>query len=160
MLRLRCCRGACGCSRNWLAGMTKTARALITLEDTQRLASELAGDLRPGVTVGLIGPLGAGKTTFVRFLVEALGGKASDVASPSFALQHEYSVGGGRTVEHWDLYRLSRVPEELMEPPEGVGIRLVEWADRFPEVMAGVEWVVLLEVDDEGGRSGVVETRE
>ena len=133
--------------------MTETPRALLSLEDTEQLAFDLAGKLRPGVTVGLIGPLGAGKTTFVRFLVKALGGESSEVASPSFALQHEYAVSDGRTVEHWDLYRLSTLPEELMEPPEVNVMRLIEWPDRFSEVMVSVDWVVVLEVDDGGGRA-------
>ncbi len=108
-------------------------------QDTQALAGRVASLITGGITVGFEGDLGAGKTTFVRHLVEALGGSKGDVASPTFALQYEYQVRSGLTVEHWDLYRLKAAPGELLEPP-GIGtVRLIEWPDRCPEILSDID---------------------
>ena len=103
-------------------------RELRSLADTESLASEIAQKLRGGETLGLNGELGAGKTTFVMFLAKKLG--ASDqVTSPSFVLQHIYQ-GSIFVLEHWDLYRLSALPEELEENIEEKTVRVVEWAEK------------------------------
>lgn len=102
-------------------------------EQTTDYARQLAPSLQAGVLVALVGELGAGKTALVRHLVAALG-ISCPVSSPSYVLMHEYQVPENKLrVEHWDLYRLSLLPEELREPPAANTLRLVEWADKFPE---------------------------
>ncbi|MBZ0205787.1 MAG: tRNA (adenosine(37)-N6)-threonylcarbamoyltransferase complex ATPase subunit type 1 TsaE [Flavobacteriales bacterium] len=61
------------------------------------------------------GPLGVGKTTLIKALCEQLGVEAG-MASPSYAIVHEYRTRDGNTVFHFDLYRLNK-PEEL----DGIG---------------------------------------
>ena len=100
-------------------------------------ANDFAHYLKGGMTVGLAGDLGAGKTTFVRYLAAALGISES-VTSPTFVLQHEYSHPDG-VLEHWDLYRLSVLPEELWEPAQESKIRLIEWYDRFEDLAANCQ---------------------
>ena len=105
------------------------SRELRSLSDTESLAKDIARTLRGGDSLALNGELGAGKTTFVKFLAKEFG-VVEEVSSPSFVLQHIYS-GNALTIEHWDLYRLGAVPEELDEdPPKGV-LRVIEWADKF-----------------------------
>ena len=101
------------------------------MADTAMLASRVAEALSGGLTVGLIGDLGAGKTTFVRELASVMG-SADDVSSPTFVLAHEYQTDRGLILEHWDLYRLQGAPGELGEPPAENVVRLVEWIDRAP----------------------------
>ena len=103
---------------------------LSSLEETQEFAAKVAKVLNPGETLGLVGELGAGKTTFVRFLSAALK-SSTPVSSPTFVLAHEYESAGGIKIEHWDLYRLGAVPEELEEAPDNQTIRLVEWPDKI-----------------------------
>jgi tRNA threonylcarbamoyl adenosine modification protein YjeE len=82
--------------------------------ETERIARELAESLSAGDVVYLIGDLGAGKTTFARGLAAGLGAVAREVASPTFAILHEYAAPGGKVVlRHLDLYRLADRASEL-----------------------------------------------
>lgn len=71
--------------------------------ETEEIASELALELKPGDVVALYGPLGAGKTSFVRGLASGLN-CIQPVRSPTFSLINEYS--GAVPLYHFDFYRL------------------------------------------------------
>ncbi len=122
-------------------------------EDTHRIARDLAASLDAGapVTILLYGDLGAGKTAFVRGLVEGAGGSPDEVSSPTFVLAQEYA--GRRTVHHVDLYRLSIAETTVFEPQllelaAGDVIVAVEWADRLPVAPEGA---IQVRIDDRGG---------
>src|SRR5439155_27283401 len=107
------------------------------LAATTAIGCRLGELLFPGAVVALIGPLGAGKTHFVRAVVEGLGGDGRRVSSPTFALIHEYPAR--LPVYHFDTYRL---PDETAfadlgvgEYFDGDGVCLVEWADRVEGVL-------------------------
>jgi len=100
---------------------------------TRAAGARLAAAVQPGDAIALVGELGAGKTTLVAGLVEALG--AGSAHSPTFALVHEYR-GGPLLVWHVDLYRIAREAElvelgldEVIGDPRGISV--IEWADRF-----------------------------
>lgn len=104
-----------------------------SLADTARFARDFAATLRPGDCVALDGELGAGKTTFVRAVVEALGGDGSHVSSPTFVLLHVYKTPRF-DVFHLDAYRVHGSDDfaaigfdELLEQN---GIVFVEWPSR------------------------------
>jgi len=100
---------------------------------TARLGAALAGLLRPGESVCLSGPLGAGKSTLARALVRALTSPAEEVPSPSFTLVQFYE-GPRLRVAHFDLYRLSN-PDEAYEIglDEALeeGAAIIEWPERL-----------------------------
>lgn len=75
------------------------------LEDTRAFAQQLAQTLPRGSLVLLIGPMGAGKTTLVKLIAEALGFKG-EVTSPTYTLIHEYPTPQGLIV-HIDAYRMA-----------------------------------------------------
>ena len=109
-----------------------------------------------GLCVGLIGPLGAGKTLFVQGLAEGLGLDPRQVVSPTFVIACEYAGPDGRRLAHVDLYRLGDRAEleatgfaDLLEPG---GVVAVEWADRFPEALPAARLEVRLERPAEAGR--------
>ena len=107
--------------------------ALADRAATRRLARRIAPLLRTGDVVALGGDLGAGKTTLVRDLIEALAGAPLEVPSPTFTLVQTYEVGG-LAVWHFDLYRITR-PEEIIElgldDALADGVALFEWPERL-----------------------------
>ena len=83
-------------------------------EETEELGRGLAASLSSNAVVYLIGNLGAGKTCLARGLAMGLGASSREVASPSFAILHEYAGPGGEIVlRHLDLYRLEDSEKEL-----------------------------------------------
>ncbi len=107
-------------------------------EETRSLAAKLAVWLVPGDIVALNGELGSGKTEFVHGLARGLGVPAEvPVASPSFALVHEYP--GRVLLVHLDLYRLEDLPAELLPDLEeylsGDAVVAVEWASRLAPLL-------------------------
>ena len=99
--------------------------------ETAALGRELGRTLRPGAVVLLDGPLGAGKTAFVRGLAEGLGCDPDAVSSPTFTIIQEYP--GRLTLEHVDLYRLTpaEVDELALEELIEGQVVAVEWPDRW-----------------------------
>lgn len=106
-------------------------------EETFRAGCDAAARVHPGDVVALVGDLGAGKTQWVKGLAAGLGSHAP-VTSPTFTLIHEYE-GGRLPLYHLDCYRLGQ-PEELLaigmdDYLNGRGLLVIEWADKFPELM-------------------------
>ena len=101
-------------------------------DQTEQTGADLAARLRPGDVVLVSGELGAGKTTFVRGALRALG-VDGPVTSPTFVVGHAFDGVSG-PVSHLDLYRLAGMGDEdpgLLEPffaPDA--IVFVEWPER------------------------------
>jgi tRNA threonylcarbamoyladenosine biosynthesis protein TsaE len=104
--------------------------------------------------VALRGELGAGKTEFVRGLAKGLGAPEDEVASPTFALAHEYQ--GRVTLVHLDLYRLSEMPPEFLPDLEdylgGPQVTAVEWVERLGNLLPPERLEVLLTITGEEER--------
>ncbi|HLQ45987.1 MAG TPA: tRNA (adenosine(37)-N6)-threonylcarbamoyltransferase complex ATPase subunit type 1 TsaE [Planctomycetaceae bacterium] len=105
--------------------------------ETDAFGAMLAAVIEPGVIVALSGPLGAGKTRFVRATATALGADPTAIHSPTFVLIQEY--GGRIPVYHFDTYRLRDVAAfadlGVEEYFSGDGVCFVEWADRVTSVL-------------------------
>ena len=98
-------------------------------EETERIAANVAADLRTGDVVTVSGELGSGKTTFVRGACRALGVEGP-VTSPTFTVGHRYR--GDVDVSHLDLYRFEGVsPAEWgdLEPYFDGAVCFVEWPE-------------------------------
>lgn len=104
------------------------------------LGAEVSATLGAGDVLALAGSLGAGKTHFSKGIVSGLGGDPSLVTSPTFTLVHEYTRGCRVPVYHFDWYRLDASAELLAIGWDDYldasdGILLVEWADKFPDLL-------------------------
>ena len=122
--------------------------------ETMAFAQQLAMDLQPGTVLGLVGDLGAGKTHFVKGLARGLGSDAT-ISSPTFTLVHEYE-SGSCPLYHFDFYRVDQLEEIVAigweEYLDETGIIVVEWADRFPELMPQETQWWQIEILDENTR--------
>ena len=111
----------------------------------QRLAALPA--LRPDTYIALAGPLGAGKTTFVRHLLRALG-VGGRIKSPTYAVLEPYEVGGV-AVSHFDFYRFTD-PREWVDAGfrdvfAAPGLKLAEWPGNVAAVLPVADWQMELE---------------
>ena len=116
--------------------------------ETEAIGAAFAKTLEGGAIVLLNGPLGAGKTAFVRGMARGLDAAAGDVSSPTFTLLQEYS--GRLTLFHADLYRLS--PREVDDlgllELSADGILTVEWPERWATAPAEVITVTIHKTGD------------
>ena len=129
--------------------------ALPDLAATARLAAVLARVLRKGDVIALEGPLGAGKTAFVRALIAALGGE-EEVPSPTFTLVQTYDLPPA-PIWHFDLYRLAKPADayELgVEEAFAEGISLIEWPEHLGALLPGDRLVLALAFAGPSERSG------
>jgi tRNA threonylcarbamoyladenosine biosynthesis protein TsaE len=105
--------------------------------ETEAIARKIAGDLVVGSVLALKGELGSGKTLFTQGLVAGLESNAA-ATSPTFTIVHEYH-GGRLPVYHFDFFRLenreSAVRLGLEDYFFSDGVSVIEWADRFPELI-------------------------
>jgi tRNA threonylcarbamoyladenosine biosynthesis protein TsaE len=111
----------------------------------QRVASAPA--LRPDTFIALAGPLGAGKTTFVRHLLRALG-IAGRIKSPTYAVLEPYAVDG-LAISHFDFYRFTD-PREwadagLRDVFAAPGLKLAEWPEHAAAALPVADWQMELE---------------
>jgi tRNA threonylcarbamoyladenosine biosynthesis protein TsaE len=105
--------------------------------ETRAFAARFASTLKGDEKICLCGPLGSGKTTFVRGFVECFGLSGTEVQSPTFTLIREY--GRRPRIYHIDLYRLEK-EEDIFEAGiydvmTGDDLVLIEWADRLQKYL-------------------------
>jgi len=117
---------------------------------TQAFAQALAG--RPAAAEALIelqGDLGAGKTTFARHLLAALGVDGR-IKSPTYAVVEPYTLENGLNIWHFDFYRFNN-PREWEEAGfrdifASAGLKLVEWPGKAGEYLPQADLVLAIEV--------------
>ena len=111
-------------------------RTVSSTQETAALALELLPLIRQAPVISLEGPLGAGKTHFVKAVAEALEIQ-ENVTSPTFTLLQSYGSGESR-MHHSDWYRLESEAEVLalaLDEYYGEGVMFIEWGDKFPAIL-------------------------
>ncbi len=119
--------------------MEKTIR-IANLESLPAAAEEFVGLMDDYTVFAFNGDMGAGKTTFIRALVQALGVDAEEANSPSFSLINEYrSDTTAELIYHFDLYRLESLDEALEIGVEDYfdsgAVCLIEWPERVADIL-------------------------
>jgi tRNA threonylcarbamoyladenosine biosynthesis protein TsaE len=132
--------------------LAQITRDLASAADTLALGAALAPGLRPGMVVNLRGDLGAGKTTFARGVLGALG-VTERVKSPTYTLVEPYTVSS-LYLYHFDFYRL-KYPDEwvdagLREYFNGDAICLVEWPEKAGERLPAPDLTIEMAVTGNG----------
>ena len=124
---------------------------------TQAFANTLA--VQPALVnafIELRGDLGAGKTTFVRHLLTALGVEGR-IKSPTYAVVESYELASGLNIWHFDFYRFNDPDEweeagfrELFASP---GLKLAEWAAHAGPHIPQADLVIAIDTADSDARS-------
>lgn len=133
-----------------------------TEDETAAAGREIARRLPADSVVHLVGDLGAGKTFLARAICATLGADPLEVASPTFAIVHEYPRPGAPPIIHIDAYRLTESRREWLEIgiPEllsGPGVKLIEWPKREFEEFESGHVEVTIRVLEDGGRQIIVD---
>ena len=109
-------------------------------EDTQKIANKFAKSIPKDCVICLNGDLGAGKTTFSRYLIQTIIKDikiSGEIPSPTFSLLQTYK-DKNFTINHYDFYRLEN-SDDLIELDYdnsiSKGICIIEWASKFPEAL-------------------------
>ncbi|HOP49251.1 MAG TPA: tRNA (adenosine(37)-N6)-threonylcarbamoyltransferase complex ATPase subunit type 1 TsaE [Ignavibacteriales bacterium] len=109
------------------------------------------------IVIKLNGNLGAGKTTFVKELIQL--NSTTEATSPTFAIVNEYE--GKIKINHFDFYRINEI-EELYDLgfeeyiSQDNSITLIEWAELFNEVIPSDAWEINIEYNDNNSRNYIV----
>lgn len=132
-----------------------------TAESTRELGSRIAQSVPEGSIISLRGPLGAGKTIFVKGMAEALG-ITEQITSPTYTLIEQYH--GLKDLDHLDLYRLDSVEdfyaiggEELLYSNS---ITVIEWSEVIDEILPEMTIFIELKILEDGSRSITIEGGE
>ncbi len=124
---------------------------------TISLARRLAPKLKPGMVIYLRGDLGAGKTTLVRGILNALG-YAGRVKSPTYTLVEPYHLDG-LDLRHFDLYRLHDEEEwdaaGFRDEFDGQSIFLIEWPEKALGFIPQADVEIVLEILSHGRKVGI-----
>lgn len=131
-----------------------------SLQDTKKIAEEISKFINNGDCLLLNGEIGAGKTTFTKFLLEFLG-VTSVVSSPTFTLLNEYN--GVYPVYHFDMYRITD-SSELYElgfedyinsknsPYVKTGLTIIEWGENVKEIIPAEKIILNIKKTGENSR--------
>ena len=132
--------------------MTIVIKSIDTIGEAAREFITQMGDSK---IFAFYGAMGAGKTTFVKALCEAMG-VTDTVNSPTFAIVNEYDTPSGRPIYHFDFYRIKRLAEVYDMGYEdyfyGRGLCLIEWPELIEELLPEDTVKVTIEELPDGSR--------
>ena len=128
------------------------------LEDTKKLAEEIADKINLGEVITLKGTLGAGKTFFTKCFINYLMKKNNleevEVASPTFNIVKEYQLND-YSIYHFDLYRLKNKNELYELDIENCfenGITLIEWPEIAEDIIYNIAIEIEIEIQPDNSR--------
>jgi len=134
----------------------------MTEKELREYGEKLAKSLKPGDIIGLIGELGAGKTTLTQAIAAGLGVE-ENVNSPTFTLINEY-YSGRLPLYHFDVYRLDAAVDleglGYQEYFYGNGVSIIEWADIIEEYIPVGAMMLRLEFGENENERILIEEKK
>ena len=131
-----------------------------TLQDYETAAQEFIAQMDDRKIFAFYGKMGAGKTTFIKHLCEAMGVK-DIVNSPTFAIVNEYADGNGNPVYHFDMYRIKSIAELYNMGYEDYfyseAVCFIEWPEFAEELLPEDTVKVTIEEAEDGTRTITME---
>ena len=131
-----------------------------TLQDYETAAQEFIAQMDDRKIFAFYGKMGAGKTTFIKHLCEAMGVK-DIVNSPTFAIVNEYADGNGNPVYHFDMYRIKSIAELYNMGYEDYfysdAVCFIEWPELAEELLPEETVKVTIEETEDGSRTITME---
>lgn len=131
------------------------------LKQLGALAKKFAKLLRGGEVILLNGDLGAGKTTFTRLVLRALGVR-DEVTSPTFTIMREYHTKKF-DIYHFDMYRIEDANEvtefgleDYIYSGSGKSLVFIEWSENIKEILKGKFIEINISILDENSRKFVI----
>lgn len=125
----------------------------ISLDQLEQTAQQLVAGITKQNLWCFEGEMGAGKTTFIKSICKVLG-VTDEITSPTFSLVNEYQTASGKTVYHFDFYRIRSVEEVYDIGYEDYfdsgNICLIEWPSNIESILEGedVAWIHLLKENE------------
>lgn len=127
-----------------------------SLAELRDAAEAVIDSLGGRTVVAFRGEMGAGKTTLIAEIADALG-SGDVVTSPTFALVNQYGTASGDPIYHFDFYRIERIEEAYDFGYEEYfysgRLCLVEWPERIEELLPDDTMTVRITVDSEEART-------
>jgi tRNA threonylcarbamoyladenosine biosynthesis protein TsaE len=130
--------------------MAKFRTQVNSIKELPQAATKLLESLGDNKLIAFYGKMGAGKTTFIKAICEALG-VLEIVNSPTFSIINQYETGQGELVNHFDFYRLETYQEALdigiFDYWDSGDLCLMEWPEKVEKLLP--EECVYLEIAEE-----------
>lgn len=125
----------------------------ISLDQLEQTAQQLVDSIAKQTLWCFEGEMGAGKTTFIKSICKVLG-VTDEITSPTFSLVNEYQTASGKTIYHFDFYRIRSVEEVYDIGYEDYfdsgSICLIEWPSNIESILEGedIAWIRLLKENE------------
>ncbi|MFW5721300.1 MAG: tRNA (adenosine(37)-N6)-threonylcarbamoyltransferase complex ATPase subunit type 1 TsaE [Bacteroidota bacterium] len=129
---------------------------LKSLSELNVIAEKFLRLMRDNKVFAFFGPMGVGKTTFIKALCNELG-VVEIVTSPTFALINEYQTGNGKIIYHFDFYRIEKIEEVFDFGYEDYfysgNYCFIEWPDKIAEILPKDVVFVQMNENKDGSRT-------
>ena len=136
--------------------MTKKIIEIKSIDDYPAAAREFINSMNKNRIFAFYGSMGAGKTTFIKSVCEAMGVEDA-INSPTFAIVNEYEDSEQNTIYHFDFYRIKNITEVYNMGYEEYlysdAYCFIEWPELIEELLPEESVAVMIEEGSDGSRT-------
>lgn len=133
----------------------KRTLTINSLSDIDSVAKEFIEMTEGNSIIAFYAPMGAGKTTFTNAICRCLGVDDDAVSSPTFSIVNEYRAATGKSIYHFDFYRINKITEAFdigfYDYVDSGELCIIEWPENIEEILPEESLKVFISVDDNTG---------